>query len=86
MVGIVGVVSCSGGKKMTKPQELKKGDRVVMLEPEDGNNDPPRGTKGTFIQFDGTHYDVDWDERDVHGVSAWWMERKQLRKLPEAKR
>ena len=72
---------------MTKPQELEKGDRVLMLKPEPGENDPPKGTQGTFRKInDCNHPLIRWDNwADGHGSGnrEWWMRRNQLRKLPK---
>ncbi len=80
---------------MTKPAQLKEGDRVMRIRPPPGHyvidSGPPIGTHGTVIksekwQGDGTPVRWDgwpdgWSEGD-RSRGHWAFLRNDLRKLP----
>lgn len=76
---------------MTKPLEV--GMRVKMVDSEEGyTRDPPNGTFGRVVYYQNdTMIQVHWKGwakgfNSVGGIgSDWWVERKQLRKLPDRK-
>ena len=72
---------------MTKPLPLNAEDGVVMNRPTDC--DPPKGAHGTVLLMDSPTLIFvrwgDWDGGFGESSSDYWVERKQLRKLPARK-
>lgn len=77
---------------ITKPIELQKGDRVVLLKAHAETDDPPKGTIGIVSDHHESFFEPlipilweswseGWNVGPGDPLNGWAVMRKQLRKL-----
>ena len=62
-------------------EDLKVGDRVMMMKPKASAYDPLKGSMGTYKGRNGSSYMVKWDAQEV----IWAVVRDQIRKISNGK-